>query len=122
MTRCVQEARRESGMLLHRVSIVVKTMLASILIVVAGACGSAQQRIDEPVEGVSTTTTAASVSSPETIAIDVTELLPTLEDKSQSDVDDQLLDWAVYGTMQWLGHTPEAIARATHAGTPVRFA
>ncbi|MFT3770173.1 MAG: hypothetical protein QM820_32490 [Minicystis sp.] len=53
--------------------------------------------------------------------IDIRDMAFHLRDKPQKEVNDQIRDWAVYGTLLQMGVGDEVLTRATFETAPVRF-
>jgi hypothetical protein len=57
----------------------------------------------------------------QSFTIDIADTVSLLADMGQRDVEDQLRDWAVYGSLTKAGFTGEQIAKANVGQVPVRF-
>jgi hypothetical protein len=99
--------------------------LAGLLMAYAFWPSARQAATDETIHKVATEIAAAHpvVAPPATekaFEIDLADAGKALEGLTQREVDDQLRDWAVYGTLVHLGIGDSDVAKAMHRTAPVR--
>ena len=98
----------------------VGLLLLGVLAMVAGAWrpfdrASAGSAADAP------SATAALAALPQRFEIDISDLVINLRGKPQKEIEDQLRDWAVYGTLIELGVDKDELGKATFKTAPVRL-